>query len=134
MEPPAAESWRSDPDARSWAREHATGWTYVPLGQKDYCPAHAEHRNAVAADVAAPQPTAAARDYAGNPLRRDEYAARLRAQLAEGGRPTDTPFMLTSVQAVVVARLLDELAGVYRGEDLAALAHELSLLLRGRQS
>jgi hypothetical protein len=28
-----------------------------------------------------------------------------------------------------VARLLDELAGVYRGESLGALAHELSVQL-----
>jgi hypothetical protein len=37
--------------------------------------------------------------------------------------------MLTAAQAEVVARLLDELAGVYRGENLGTLARELSRLL-----
>jgi len=36
---------------------------------------------------------------------------------------------LSVAQAAVAARLLDELAGVYRGEDLGALAHELAVLL-----
>jgi hypothetical protein len=39
---------------------------------------------------------------------------------------------LTGAQGTVVARLLDELAGVYRGESLGALAHELSTLLDGK--
>jgi hypothetical protein len=37
--------------------------------------------------------------------------------------------LLTAAQAEVVARLLDELAGVYRGEKLGTLARELSMLL-----
>lgn len=37
--------------------------------------------------------------------------------------------MLTAAQAEVVARLLDELAGVYRGENLGTLARELAILL-----
>ena len=41
--------------------------------------------------------------------------------------------MLTGAHAAVVAALLDELAGVYRGEALGILAHELSVLL-GSQS
>ena len=40
--------------------------------------------------------------------------------------------MVTAAQAVVAARLLDELAGVYRGEDLGTLAHELSAMLDSR--
>ena len=40
--------------------------------------------------------------------------------------------MLTAAQAAVAARLLDELAGVYRGESLGLLAHELSALLDSR--
>jgi hypothetical protein len=40
--------------------------------------------------------------------------------------------MLTAAQAAVAARLLDELAGVYRGESLGKLAHELSALLDSR--
>jgi hypothetical protein len=32
-----------------------------------------------------------------------------------------------------VARLLDELAGVYRGEKLGALAHEMSVLVDGHR-
>jgi hypothetical protein len=39
---------------------------------------------------------------------------------------------LTAAQAAVVARLLDELTGVYRGESLGTLAHELSVLLDGQ--
>ena len=39
---------------------------------------------------------------------------------------------LSAGLGAVAARLLDELAGVYRGEDLGALAHELSVLLDDR--
>jgi hypothetical protein len=39
---------------------------------------------------------------------------------------------LTAAEAAVVARLLDELAGVYRGESLGTVAHELSVLLGSR--
>jgi hypothetical protein len=78
--------------------------------------------------VVAPRPTATVRDGAGNPLNRDEYAVRLRARLA-GDRRSTGHALLTATQAVVVARLLDELAGVYRGESLGALARELSGLL-----
>jgi hypothetical protein len=38
----------------------------------------------------------------------------------------------TGAQANVVARLLDELAGVYRGEDLGELAREMSRMLDGQ--
>jgi hypothetical protein len=129
LEPPAAERWRNDSDARSWARDHAVGWTYNPIRGTDYCPEHAELSAVSPADVAPPRPTATIRDRAGNPLNRDEYAARLRVQINKGGRPVGQPPMLTAAQAEVVARLLDELAGVYRGEDLGALARELALLL-----
>jgi hypothetical protein len=131
LEPPAAEQWRSDADARSWARDHAVGWTGDPLRQTDYCPEHAAFSKAAAAGVDAPRPTATARDAAGNPLNRDEYAARLRARLAEAGRSTGHA-LLTASQAAVVARLLDEMAGVYRGESLGSLAHELSELLNSQ--
>ena len=69
------------------------------------------------------------RDRAGNPLNRDDYAAELRTQLGEDSKTAGLPRMLTPAQADVIARLLDELAGVYRGEDLAALARELSRML-----
>jgi len=69
------------------------------------------------------------RDSAGNPLNRDEYAVSLRARLTGSGRSTGDALMLTAAQAAVVARLLDELVGVYRGESLGTLAHELSVLL-----
>jgi hypothetical protein len=58
LEPPAAEQWRSDLDARSSAREHASGWTSGPDGQTDYCPEHAAFSRS-AAGVAPPRPTAA---------------------------------------------------------------------------
>ena len=54
---------------------------------------------------------------------------RLRAQLTDDGWSTGQLPLLTAAQAAVVARLLDELAGVYRGESLGTLAHELSVLL-----
>jgi hypothetical protein len=127
LEPPAAEQWRSDADARSWARDHAVGWTCNLARQTDYCPEHAEFSTAPAGDVP-PRPTATARDRAGNPLDRDEYAAGLRSQLTDGSRSTGH-VMLTGAHAAVVARLLDELAGVYRGEALGTLARELSVLL-----
>ena len=44
-------------------------------------------------------------------------------------RPAGSPPMLTRAQADVVARLLDELAGVYKDEDLGKLAGELSRML-----
>jgi hypothetical protein len=130
LEPPAAERWRSDADARSWAREQAVGWTGDPVRQTDYCPGHAEFSAAVAAGAVAPRPTATVRNATGDPLHRDEYAARLRARLA-GGDSTGHA-LLTAAQAAVMARLLDELAGVYRGESLGELAHELSALLDGQ--
>jgi hypothetical protein len=131
LEPPAIEAWRNDADARSWAREHAVGWTSDPVRQTDYCPEHARFSTAPASGVIPPRPTATARDGAGNPLNRDEYAERLRDHL--GGGPSSAPAMvLTSAQAAVAARLLDELSGVYRGETLGLLAHEVSALLDGQ--
>src|SRR4029450_1772240 len=86
LEPPAIEAWRDDADARSWARDHAVGWTFDPIRETDYCPEHARFSNAPAAALVPPRPTATARDGAGNPLNRDEFAERLREQLADGGR------------------------------------------------
>jgi hypothetical protein len=127
LEPPAIESWRSDSDARVWARDHAVGWTHDPVRQSDYCPQHAELSVVPLAGVIPPRPTAAARDESENPLNRDEYAALLRARMTGSDRPVGGT--LSVAQAAVAARLLDELAGVYRGEDLGTLAHELAVLL-----
>ncbi len=132
LEPPPTEAWRNDADARSWARDHAVGWTSDPVRQTDYCPEHGRFSTAPAGDVVPPRPTAAARDRAGNPLDREEYADLLRARLADGDRSTDRTLMLTAAEAAVAARLLDELAGVYRGEGLGLLAREVSALLDGR--
>jgi hypothetical protein len=132
LEPPAIEAWRSDSDARSWARDHAVGWTADPIRQTDYCPEHAQFSTAPVAGLIPPRPTAGVRDHAGNPLNRDEYAERLRERLGDGGRSAGQPTLLTAAQAAVAARLLDELAGVYRDEDLGLLAHELSAVLDGR--
>ena len=132
LEPPATEAWRNDTDARAWARDHAVGWTSDPIRQTDYCSEHAEFSKTPAADLAPPRPTAAARDRSGNPLNRDEYVERLRERLADSDQSADRTPMLTTAQAAVAARLLDELAGVYRGESLGKLAHELSALLDGR--
>jgi hypothetical protein len=132
LEPPATEAWRNDADARSWARDHAAGWTSDPVRQTDYCPEHAQFSMAPAAGQAPPRPTATVRDRSGNPLDRDEYADGLRERLAGSDRSAGQTQMLTAGQATVVARLLDELAGVYRGESLGTLAHELSELLDSR--
>jgi hypothetical protein len=129
LEPPAAEQWRSDVDARSWAREQAAGWTRDPVRGADYCPDHAEFSSRPPVDVVVALPTATVRDGVGDPLNRDVYAVQLRARLAEGGPTAAGHRMLTAAEADVVARLLDELAGVYRGEKLGALARELSTLL-----
>jgi hypothetical protein len=129
VEPSAAERWRSDADAGSWARDHAVGWTYDPIRGTDYCPEHAEFSTPPAPGTVPPRPSATVRDRAGNPLNRDDYVAQLRAQLGESSQPTSSPLVLTRAQADVVARLLDELAGVYRGEDLGTLAGELSQML-----
>jgi hypothetical protein len=72
------------------------------------------------------------RDRAGNPLERDDYAAQLGAQLGEDSKTKGPPRMLTPAQADVIPHLLDELAGVYRAEDLVALARELSRMLDSR--
>ncbi|MEV4622442.1 hypothetical protein AB0J74_27475 [Asanoa sp. NPDC049573] len=129
VEPPPIESWRNDADARVWARDHAAGWTHDPVRRTDYCPAHAAFSVAPAAGAVAPRPTMTARDNAGNPLNRDEYAEQLRKQLA-GDRPvTGAPGAVTTAQAAIAARLLDELAGVYHGESIGTLAHEVATLL-----
>jgi hypothetical protein len=132
VEPPAAERWRSDADAKSWARDRAAGWTHDPVRGTDYCPEHAEFSKPPDRGVVAPRPTATARDRAGNPLNRDDYAAQLRAQLGEDSRVTGSHSVPTGAQANVVARLLDELAGIYRGEDLGELAREMSQMLDAR--
>jgi hypothetical protein len=126
VEPAAAEAWRSDVDARSWAREQAVGWTAGPDGRSDYCPAHAS--NAAPGSVT-PRPTSTARGPTGEPLDRDEYATLLRDVLAEVQPTPGDPVMLTAAHASVAAHLLAELAGVFRGEDLGALAQEVSALL-----
>jgi hypothetical protein len=118
LEPPAAEPWRSDTDARSWARAQAVGWTVDRSGH-DYCPAHAGY------DATAPAPPATAR----NRSTRDAYATLLRSQLNGDTATPGDPRTLTSAQAAVAARLLDELAEAYHGESLGTLAHELSRVL-----
>ena len=127
-EPAAAESWRSDLDAISVARDNAPGWTRGSDGQTDYCPEHAGL--ATTDSISRARPTAAARGTEGDPRDRDEYAAALRGKLAAAEGSAD-PMTLTTGQATVIALLLDELAGVYRDEDLGGLAHELSHLMSG---
>lgn len=129
VEPVAAEKWRRDADAASWARDHAVGWTHDPSRATDYCPEHAEFSTLPVPGAVAPRPTATSRDRAGNPLNRDDHAAQLRGRLSEGSPTTGSSPALTHAQADVIARLLDELAGVYRGEDLGTLAGALSQMI-----
>ena len=129
VEPPPAEAWRRDIDADAHARAHADGWTHDPVRGTDYCPEHAESSTPLAEGTVAPRPSAAARDQAGDPLNRDDYAATLRAQLGEAPPATTLPTVVTRTQARVAARLLDELAGVYRGEALGTLATEMARTL-----
>jgi len=129
VEPVAAEAWRRDADAASWARDHAVGWTHDPSRGTDYCPEHAAFSTPPAEGAVVPRPTATARDRADNPLNRDDYAAQLRAQLGEHMPTTESSLVLTHGQAEAIARLLDELAGVYRGEDLGTLAGELAEMI-----
>ena len=91
LEPPPTEAWRNDTDARSWAREHAAGWTADPMRQTDYCPEHARFSTAPAAGHSAPRPTAAVRGGSGNPLDRDEYTRSLRERLLDGDRSAGRP-------------------------------------------
>ncbi len=133
VEPPATEAWRNDTDARLWAREHAAGWTSDPGRQTDYCPGHATFSAVPASGDTPPRPTATVRDPSGNPLNRDEYTQRLRELLVADDMAVEQAPLLTAAQATVAARLLDELAGVYRGESLGALARELSALLDSRR-
>ena len=129
VEPPPIEAWRNDSDAGSWARDRAVGWTHDPKRKTDYCPAHAAYATAPVAGAVAPRPTAVARDDAGNPLNRDEYARQLRDQLAGSSAAVA---MVTAAQARVAAELLEELAGVYRGESIGVLAQEIAGLLNPR--
>jgi hypothetical protein len=129
IQPPPAERWRSDTDASSWARDHAVGWTHDPSRKTDYCPEHAASSVPPAEGTVAPRPTAAARDIGGNPVNRDIYAEQLRAQLSKESLATDIPTLLDPAQSHVVARLLDELAGVYRGEQIGAHAAEMAAVL-----
>jgi hypothetical protein len=128
LEPPAAEHWRSDVDARTWARNQATGWTHDPRGGTDHCPGHAGYRALAPVGVVTPAP-AAPRPALGSPRERDEYAARLDARLAGDGRTGGPRHILSTAQAEVVARLLDEFAARYPGERLGALVREMSALL-----
>lgn len=77
------------------------------------------------------RPTATARDAgSGLPLDRCAFAMQLVARLAResldaDGAPTRSEF-LTAAEAETVAELLDELAGVFPGEELGQLAGTLS--------
>jgi hypothetical protein len=137
VEPPAAERWRSDTDARIEARDSAVdhyGWTHDSFHGTDYCPDHAESGTRSSADAILARPTATVRnDKTGNPLDRDDYAAQLRARLDQDSRGTKRLPLLTAAEAEVVAQLLDELAGVYLGEDLGTLAHAMAMRLFDRR-
>lgn len=140
VEPPPAERWRSDPDARAQARAQATGWTHDAGRGTDYCPQHAAHSVPPTVGTVPPRPTAAARDpRTGDPLDRDDYARLLRARLdavAGPGAPGaagGSGAALTAGQAEVMARLLEELAAVYRGEEFGALATELAAMLHAHR-
>jgi hypothetical protein len=109
----AAEAWRRDADAATWARDHAVGWTHDP--GRWGCGAQADrHRWGSGRQPAEPR--------------------RLRCALA-GTTPrgianngASSP-VLTHGQAEAIARLLDELAGVYRAGSFGILAGALSQMI-----
>lgn len=128
VEPPPAERWRSNADALTWARSRAQGWTHDPGRGTDYCPRHAEFSTPPDPGATPPRPTAGVKDSSGDPLDRDAFAGGLRARLT-APEPDAGGVMLTSGQAEVAARLLHELASVYRGEELGTLAEDVAALL-----
>lgn len=125
-EPPAAERWRSNADALTWARSRAPGWTHDPGRGTDYCPRHAEFSTPPESGATQPRPTAGVKDSSGDPLDRDAFASGLRSRLTA---PDEGGVRLTSGQAEVAARLLHELASVYNGEELGTLAEDVAALL-----
>jgi len=103
--------------------------------------------------MATPRPTAMIRGTDNRPLDRDEYAAHLREKMTAGSSSekrvsemTDDEIrglagassrdarrpLLSEPEALAVAALLDELAGVYPDEDLGQLAREMAVRLYDR--
>ena len=75
--------------------------------------------------------TATIRDTDNRPISRDDYASHLEAR-AELGRTEARLALLSEDEAQAVAALLDELAGVYRGEALGQLARSLAVRVYDR--
>ena len=86
----------------------------------------------LALDVPAPaRVTATVRDLGDRPLDRDDYASHLESRAGRGLRDERVP-LLSSEEGQAVAALLDELAGVYRNEDLGRLARTLAVRINDR--
>jgi hypothetical protein len=75
--------------------------------------------------------TATIRGVGDKPIERDDYASHLRAR-AERGRQAERLPLLAEEEAVAVAGLLDEIAGVYCDEHLGRLARELAVRIYDR--
>jgi hypothetical protein len=75
--------------------------------------------------------TATVRDLDNRPLDRDDYASHLEARAGRGLHDERMP-LLSSEEGQAVAALLDELAGVYRNEDLGRLARTLAVRINDR--
>ena len=86
----------------------------------------------LARDVPTPaRVTATVRDFDNRPLDRDDYASHLEARAGRGLRD-ERLALLSSEEGQAVAALLDELAGVYRDEDLGRLARTLAVRINDR--
>lgn len=80
---------------------------------------------------APPRLTAMVRGLGGRPLDRDEYARHLAGEAPATAWERRVP-ILSVQEAQAVAALLDELAGVYREEDLGHFARELAVRIYDR--
>jgi hypothetical protein len=118
------------------------GTEAFPLAAYELARAVEDLRRALYVRPTVLHPTATIRDTADQPLDRSAYAVYLRERMADApdrgaedgrsAREARVP-LLSEPEAAVVAALLEELAGVYPGEELGRLARELAVRLHHRR-